>query len=469
MPGKRLNNLQTDLIPDDKNANKGTPRGRALIEDSLRNYGAGRSVLTDRNGKLIAGNKTAEVAVGDLGMETIVVETDGTKLVVVRRNDLDLDRDPSARALAFTDNRAGELSLSWDEEQIAETIADGQVDLTEIGFTQAEIDAMLADFNTRQGGGGGGESGQEVDPDAIPDAPEVIRTRPGDLWALGPHKLLCGDCRLPDSWVKLLGDERASVVVTSPPYADRRKYDESSPFRPVKPEDYLGWFKVIAQNIHAWLAEDGSYFLNIKAHCEASERLLYVMDLVLAHKRDWGYTYVDEFAWTRNAVPGGWPNRFKNAWEPVHHFTRQNDIKFRPENVLVESDEVFAYSPDNPRSKTGFYSNNGKGVAGMARPSNVLKIGAETGLTEVHSAPFPVALPEFFVKAFSDVSDIVVDPFGGAGSTLVACARAGRSARTIEISPGYCDQTLDRYWLLTGDDPVRQDGALWSQLREGRA
>jgi site-specific DNA-methyltransferase (adenine-specific) len=463
---KRVSSLTTDLIPDDKNANKGTPRGRALIEDSLRKLGAGRSVLTDRNGKLIAGNKTSEVAVGELGMDTIVVETDGTKLVVVRRTDLDLDRDASARALAFADNRAGELSLDWDAEVIEETIADGRIDLTEFGFSQVELDEILAGLGDDDGGGG--RPSDALDPDAIPEVPDEALVRPGDLWRLGPHLLYCGDARDPDSYARLLGGDRVAVACTSPPYADRRKYDQSSPFRPVPPEEYQEWFRPVQDAVAGALADDGSYFLNIKPHCEGSERLLYVLELVLAHRNAWGWKFVDEFCWTRNAVPGGWPNRFKNAWEPVYHFTRQADIKFRPENVLVESDEVFTYSPENPKSKTGFYSNNGKGKPGMARPSNVLKVGAETGLTEVHSAPYPVGLPEFFIRAFSDVRDLVLDPFSGAGTTIVAAARTGRHGRGIEISPRYCDVTLDRYTTLTDDDPVRHDGVPWSQLTRQR-
>src|SRR5689334_3265124 len=93
-----------DLTPDDKNANRGTERGAALLENSLREYGAGRSILVDSKGKIIAGNKTVEQA-GQIGLEdVIVVQTDGTKLVAVQRTDLDLDKDPRAKALAIADN-----------------------------------------------------------------------------------------------------------------------------------------------------------------------------------------------------------------------------------------------------------------------------------------------------------------------------------------------------------------------------
>lgn len=108
-----------DLTPDPLNANRGTERGAALLEDSLRRYGAGRSILADRNGVVIAGNKTLEKA-AELGIPIRTIPTKGTELVVVVREDLDLINDPAdkARALAYFDNRVGELDLSWDTEQI---------------------------------------------------------------------------------------------------------------------------------------------------------------------------------------------------------------------------------------------------------------------------------------------------------------------------------------------------------------
>ena len=140
------------------------------------------------------------------------------------------------------------------------------------------------------------------------------------------------------------------MVVTSPPYATQREYDPSSGFKPVPPDEYVAWFRDVAAGIETVLAPDGSYFLNIKEHADDGERSLYVKDLVLAHKRQWGWRFVDEFCWrkTDNGVPGGWNNRFKNAWEPVFHFCRQPEIKFRPEAVGHVSEDCFDYSPDNP-------------------------------------------------------------------------------------------------------------------------
>ena len=120
----------SDLIPDPANANKGTQRGLKALDTSLRQYGAGRSILIDRDGRIIAGNKTAERA-ADIGLEDVViVQTDGTKLVAVQRTDLDLEDDGGkARALATYDNRVGELDLDWDIESLAAVDADVLGDL----------------------------------------------------------------------------------------------------------------------------------------------------------------------------------------------------------------------------------------------------------------------------------------------------------------------------------------------------
>src|SRR5580658_7010344 len=194
---------------------------------------------------------------------------------------------------------------------------------------------------------------------------------------------------------------------------------------------------IVADNIAAILASDGSYFLNIKEHSQDGERSLYVKDLVIAHQRKWGWRFVDEFCWrnTANGVPGKRPDRLKNAWEPVFHFCRNKEIKFRPKAAGHESDDVVLYSPGNPSapSGSGLLGCGADKIAGIARPSNVIEAKAEGGQGS-HSAPFLRALVEFFVKAFSDPGDVVFDPFLGSASTIPAAAVLNRVGYGIEIS-----------------------------------
>lgn len=139
-----------DLMPDPVNANKGTRRGAAMLESSLRDYGAGRGICADKNGVVIAGNKTLEAA-ALLGFdEIVIVPTDGRQLVVTQRTDLDLEQDAQAKALAIADNRTGEVGLEWDPA-VLEAFDKEDVDLGEF-FSDAELEKLL-------------ESAQVEDPD----------------------------------------------------------------------------------------------------------------------------------------------------------------------------------------------------------------------------------------------------------------------------------------------------------------
>jgi DNA modification methylase len=285
------------------------------------------------------------------------------------------------------------------------------------------------------------------------------------------HRLLCGDARNREDVERLLAGAKANMVITSPPYASQRTYDESSDFRPVQTDQYVEWFRDVAMNIAAVLAPGGSFFLNIKEHAEGGERSLYVMDLVIAHRRRWGWRYVDQLCWRKrdNGVPGGWPNRFKNAWEPIFHFTKDETIKFSADAVSHHSDDCFDYSPNNPKSTSGSgllgsgkrggmaaeqsaagaamrktrQSDEQGRFAGLARPSNVIEAKSESGQGS-HSAPFPRVLVEFFVKAFSDPDDIIFDCFMGSGTSMSAAHVLDRSGYGCEISPAYCDVILRR-------------------------
>ncbi len=136
----KLNRVR-DLIPDAKNANKGRERGTAMLEQSLRSYGAGRSVLVDKKGRIIAGNKTVESCAA-MGMDKIeVVQTDGKTLVVVQRTDLDLETDAKAKELAVADNRIADVNLDWDAQALAALVNDG-ADLTKL-FHENELKDIL--------------------------------------------------------------------------------------------------------------------------------------------------------------------------------------------------------------------------------------------------------------------------------------------------------------------------------------
>ena len=299
----------------------------------------------------------------------------------------------------------------------------------------------------------------ERDADDVPDVDSVERRcAAGDVWKLGEHRLICGDCR-EAVWVnELMQGEEINVAITSPPYASQRKYDESSGFKPIHPDNFVEWFDEVQKQVATNLAADGSWFVNIKEHCEDGQRVLYVKDLTLAHVRDWGWLLVDEFCWQRPAPPGRWPRRFKNGWEPVFHFSNNRKIRFNPNDVSMHSDNIPAKSSDvgaNLDGPNGKHWNlSKKSAPGMALPSNVVCVsGVESGTG--HPAAYPVSLPEFFIRAYSDEGDIVFDPFMGSGTTLIAAEKTKRRGFGCEISPQYCDIILARWEAFTGNKAER--------------
>jgi len=427
-----------ELTPYPKNPRRHSDAQIAQIAGSIAQFGFNSPILIDSKGSIIAGHGRYLAGL-KLGLETAPVII------------LDHLSEIEKRAYLLADNKLAELS-EWEDEALACELADlrnADINLGELGFSDDELRMLLADAELPNTG--------QAEKEPIPEPPTEPVTRAGDIWRMAGHRLICGDCRDRDVVFRLFNGASANLIISSPPYAVQREYDASSGFTPVPPEKYSDWFRGVADNIAAVLAPDGSYFLNIKEHSEEGERSLYVKDLVIAHQRQWGWRFVDEFCWrnTANGVPGKWPNRLKNAWEPVFHFCRNKEIKFRPKAAGHESDDVVVYSPDNPSapSGSGLLGCGAEKIAGIAWPSNVIEAKAE-GSQGLHSAPFPRALVEFFVKAFSDARDIVYDPFTGSGTSIAAAHVLGRVGYGIELSPAYCDVAVRRLANLTSDEPV---------------
>jgi DNA modification methylase len=428
-----------ELVPYGRNARTHSDAQVAQIAASIAEFGFNNPILVDTGAGIIAGHGRL-LAARKLGLEHVPVVV------------LDHLTETQKRAYILADNKLAEQA-GWDEGLLRDELADlreAEIDLEVLGFSEEELRALLAEPEA---------AAEETAsaPEEIPEAPVEPVTRAGDIWAVGRHRLICGDCRDLAVVKAVLDGAAVNVAITSPPYATQREYDPASGFKPVPPDEYVDWFRAVADNVEAVLAADGSWFVNIKAHAEDGERSLYVMDLVLAHKRAWGWRFVDDLLWrkTDNGVPGGWPNRFKNAHEPVFHFCRQAEIKFRPKSVGHVSDGCFDYSPDTPKSNSGsgLLGDHDGRYAGIARPSNVIECTTESTQGS-HSAPYPRALVEFFVKAFSDEGDVVLDPFMGSGTTMAAAHVLNRVGYGCEISPAYCDVILRRIAALAETEPV---------------
>lgn len=445
----------SDFTPDPSNANRGTERGRALLEQSLRQYGAGRSVLVDRNGRIIAGNKTLQTA-GEIGLEdVIVVQTDGKQIVAVQRMDLDLANDEAARMLAYADNRVGQIDLDFDPAQL---LADMTAGLPLDDFwRQDELDALLAEIMPKPE--------PPEDPGPQPDRAEELaakwQTADGQIWQIGEHYAICGDCREPDTWSRLLsaaGVDKVNGVFTSSPYAEQRKEQYGG----VPTAEYVDWWEAVQANVRGNLADDGSFFVNIKPHAEDTQRNLYVFDLVCAMVRQWNWLFVDEYCWLRNGIPQQVINRFKNNFEPVYWFAASDNFKFHPKDVRHYSDNVpVPLGPGAGDTNAAKRQGTGRGAVehthmepGMAYPSNVIDFARSGAGVIGHAAAFPVALPDFFIRAYSDPGDVWLDPFLGSGTTIVAAHQNKRRGLGSEKLPKYLGVILERLEQVTSCTPV---------------
>ena len=202
------------------------------------------------------------------------------------------------------------------------------------------------------------------------------------------------------------------------------------------------------------LKPTGSFILNIKEKAVDGERHTYVLNLILS-LRECGWQWIDEYIWhKKNCYPGKWPNRFRDAWERLLHFAPNKQFKMNQEAVMVPMGDwkdarlkqLSKTDKVRDESKTG--NGFGKKIENwvgrdMAYPSNVLHLATECGY-KGHSATFPVTLPDWFVRLLTSPGDVVLDPFAGSGTTLVAATRLGRRAVGIDVMESYCGLMRER-------------------------
>ncbi len=260
-------------------------------------------------------------------------------------------------------------------------------------------------------------------------------------------QLFLGDCK--EELLKI-PENSVDLIVTSPPYADQRK----GTYGGIHPDLYVDWFLPISEQLLTVLKPTGTFILNIKERVHNGERHTYVLELILAMRRQ-GWLWTEEFIWhKKNCYPGKWPNRFRDSWERLLQFNKDRKFNMFQEKVKVpmgdwaktrlkrlsETDKV----RDNSKVGSGF----GKNISNWlereyAYPTNVLHMATECN-NKNHSATFPESLPEWFINLFTNQGDTVLDPFMGSGTTIVVAQRMNRKAIGIDILPEYHDITVNR-------------------------
>jgi site-specific DNA-methyltransferase (adenine-specific) len=260
-------------------------------------------------------------------------------------------------------------------------------------------------------------------------------------------EIILGDCANELKNIKL---NSIDLIFTSPPYADSRKKSYGG----IHPNKYNEWFLPITDELFRVMKPKGTFILNIKEKVYNSERHTYVIELILEmRKRGWLWT--EEFIWhKKNSYPGKWPNRFRDSWERLLQFNKQKHFNMYQNEVMIpvgdwakgrlknlsKKDKI----RDNASNGSGFGKNISNWVKrNMVYPNNVIHIATECN-NKNHSAAFPNALPEWFIKLFTKKGDTVLDPFMGSGTTIFVAREMERNSIGIDILPDFYNMVKNK-------------------------
>jgi DNA modification methylase len=411
------------IKPHPRNARTHSKKQIRQIADSIRAVGFAAPVLIDEDGVLLAGHGRLEAA-RLLGLKTIpAIVIDG--LTEARK-----------RALLLADNRIAQ-SAGWDRERLAselltlpELLIENGLDITVTGFEPAEIDALVADFEDNAS-----DPADELDPSQLA-GPEV--TRPGDLWQLGKHRLLCGDAREASHLNRLMGSERAHMAFLDPPYNVRVR--DIGGRGEVKHQEFAMASGEMSQSAFTSFLSDtlalaGSVSIDGALHFVCMD-WRHIGELVDAGRVVYG-AMLNLIAWVKSNAGQG------SFYRSQHELIGVFRVGSAPHLNTIELGR-------HGRSRSNVWKYAG---------ANTFRAGRMDDL-RAHPTVKPVALVADAIKDCTHRNHIVLDTFCGAGTTLLAAERIGRQARALEIDPRYVDVAIRRWQAFTGRDAVHIDSGL---------
>lgn len=397
-----------DLKPYPGNARKGDiPK----IRESLRTHGQYRSIVVQEStGYVLAGNHTM-LAADEEGWDRLECDV------------IDVD-DEQARKIVLVDNRSNDLA-EYDNKALADLLS--ELDSLEgTGYDSSDLDALLAEVSP-----GFGRAGEGNEPPADPI------TQPGDVIELGPHRLICGDATDQETYERLFAEDRAALVITSPPYNQRLDSFTPSGMQKENPD---------------WVNRMADAYKDSMPEAEYRQDQLVMLWLVHKYTTDnasFFYNHKVRYRDKRAVPPWEW---LGDAEPPMHEWQVRQEIIWDRTSSITLNARMFM--PQDERiywlTKGDFKFNDTTEIKSFG---TVWRIAPKAEIQV--SAPFPTEIPERCIAACSDRGDVVLDPYAGTGTTMVAAEALGRICYSIELDPGYCDVIVDRWERLTGKKAVR--------------
>jgi len=386
----------TELKPHQKNPRQHPDSAIAKLTRSIQEFGWTNPVLVSKDGVVLAGHarlKAAEKA-GITEVPVIYLDLEGAK----------------ADAYLIADNKTQDLT-DWDLPLLKDLLQEldtGEFDLTVTGFNEDEIEGLMTQFHVPEEG--------LTDDDEIPENVESV-CKPGDLWQLGAHRLLCGDSTSMSDIERLTAGEKVDLVFTDPPYNVNWEYRGK-----MHGERFNG---ILNDNLSPveWTEFCSKFIANISA--------------VLKE----GHAYY---------MCSGW-----NSFGEFERNLKQNKCEFRQLIVWAKNQFVLGkfntdYNRQHEQILYGWKEGKAHRWFGGHSETDLWQVDKVHNTKMVHSTEKPVGLAERAIKNSSQLNDLVLDLFTGSGSTLIACEKMGRKFCGMELDPNYCDVIINRWQNFTG-------------------
>lgn len=444
-----------ELVPYDRNARTHSPEQVAQVAASIREFGFTNPLLIDEQNRIIAGHGRLAAATS-LGMPAVpCIVVDGLT-------------DDQRRALVLADNQLA-ANAGWDIDLLAEELRDlrdSGFDIDLVGFDTAFLNEILD------------PSPGQTDPDGAPALDPVAVSELGDVWTLGPHRVICGDSVQVETLTALLGSERVDVCWTDPPYnvsygSNKQNLIDAGivgNHRPILNDsmsdgDFRSFlhgafgaaFGAMKPGAAIYVAHADNEGLNFRG---AFTDVGFHLSGCVIWRKDSLVLGRADYQWIHEPILYGWKPGARHRWYGGRKNTTVVDL-----------------GDGSP------FQDNGDGSYTLRVGDKILTVSGQATVTELvpsvinepkpkrsteHPTMKPVALIERMLKHSARPGDLVLDPFGGSGSTLMAAERLGMSARLIELDPCYVDVIVRRWQQYTGRDAVRADGSLFKAVENGR-
>lgn len=405
-----------ELTPYPENAKLHPPEQVDHIANSIKAFGWTQPIVVDENNVVVIGHGRL------LAAKQLLLE----KVPVVKRDDL---TEEQINACRLADNKTNESD--WDFSKLEEELAA----LSIAGFDMEQFGFDVDDWT---------DAKREIIEDEVPEVPAEPKAKRGDVYQLGEHRLMCGDSTDADDIAELMDGQNARMLFTSPPYSDMREYE--------------GGKDLSVSNLCQFISKYRPYTdyqcVNLGIQRKNNDIYEYWNDYI-SEARSTGYKMLAWNVWDKCTVGNIGQER---AFQPIRHewvfvfgteyFETNRSVQKNEESIINKKQMKSGRQADGSLKPhtSGDQSKPFKRMESIQRIYPVLN----SNVSEDHPAAFPVELPAEYIKSMSDENDIIIEPFGGSGTTLIACHELKRKCRIMELEPKYIDVIIKRWEDFTG-------------------